>query len=1000
MKKFLLVCSLLGALGASAQTFTVDGINYKVLDTDARTVSVEKNTPSYTGEIVIPATVTNDNVDYTVTAITQSATASTSDGAFANCSGVTSITLPSTITALGNYSFNNCSGLTSLTIPESVTTFGDGVFQNCTGLTSLTLPATAETMGKYMFKTCSKLPSLTIPEGITVINDDAIQGMGELVNCTLPSTLQTMGNNNFKSCAKIPSIVIPEGVTAIGTYFASQCSALETVELPSTLASIGNYSFWNSKAVKSISCAAATPPTVASGVFFGWGDTEFAACTLTVPKEAVEAYKAADVWKKFTNIEAQLAPAAEIGTMFTVGGITYIVRENTDRLAVAVTTYEDPDGEGASYSGAVTVPSTVAYEDRDYTVTEIGVGAFYSCKDLTGITLPETLETIGEYAFSRCTGLENMNALPAALTSIGSHAFAYTALKAIAVAEGSKNFAAEADVLYSLDANGQPATVIVCAPGTVGAKTVSESVTAIEYAAFAACEQVSGITLPSTLTTIGQYAFDGCLRLYELTIPESVTEIGAQAFYKCEYLSDITLPSKLQSLEEGLFMFCRSLASVEIPATVKSVGPYVFEACTALTQISIPEGCTFLGDHAFEGCTALTAISLPQSLKSIDQFAFIGCTGLKEITFPKEMDLLGYGAFKDCIQIETINMPQSLGELGGYAFCHCDKLTSIVLPDGLTEIPERLFWECNKLTDITIPTSVKTIGEYAFSNAGITEMSLHEGVTTIGGYAFQKCAKLKEISLPSTVTSMGDYVFWNCNSLMKMTSLATVPPTAVKSFNSFNNVTKCKLYVPEESLDTYREAEGWSKFTNISGIPGVGYIFTADGITYCITALTDDGCNVEVIRGESAYTGNVVIPESVSDYYECAVTAIANDAFADCTGLTGVTIPASVKTIGSNAFKGCTGLSAITCLGSTPATVESDAFEGLDLAGITLSVPDDASEAYKAAEVWKDFFTAGISEIMAEIKAGEPVYDLQGRRVANPAQPGIYVVKGRKIYLK
>lgn len=202
MKKVLLVCSLLAAVTASAQTFSVDGINYKVLDADAHTVSVEKKTPSYTGEIVIPATVSNDNVDYTVTAITQSATASTTDGAFANCSGVTSITLPATITSLGNYSFNSCSGLTSLTVPESVTTFGDGVFQNCTGLVELTLPARAEKMGKNVFKSCSKLTSLIIPEGIQTLDQNTIQGMTEVLNVTLPSSLTTIANGNFQAAPR------------------------------------------------------------------------------------------------------------------------------------------------------------------------------------------------------------------------------------------------------------------------------------------------------------------------------------------------------------------------------------------------------------------------------------------------------------------------------------------------------------------------------------------------------------------------------------------------------------------------------------------------------------------------------------------------------------------------------------------------------------------------------------------------------------------------------
>jgi len=1003
MRHFLLACSLIGALGVSAQTFMVDGINYKVVDADASTVSVEKKSPAYTGSVVIPSTVTNDNITYTVVAITQSTTASTTDGAFANCTGLTAVTLPETLVSIGNYSFNYCTSLTSLTIPQSVKTFGDGAFLYCSGLTSLVLPERAERLGINVFKNCNKLQSITIPEGITTLSKNAIQSMGALETVHLPSTLTEIADGNFQACPMIKTIKIPEGVTKIGANFAYQCSALKQVDLPSTLTAIGNYCFWNSKIVTAINCAATTPPTLPSGAFYGWNNEGlYAKCTLYVPESSIGAYKTADIWKNFTNVDILLPPPAEIGTTFTIGGVTYIVRDNTERLSVAVTTFNDESGEGGTYSGAMTIPATVTYEGRDYTVTEIGVGAFYSCKELTSISLPSTIEKISEYAFSRCEGLKTINPIPASVTSIDPRAFAYTALQSISVEDGNRNYEAESDILYALGSNGKRESVIVCAPGSVGDKTVSDGVTSIGYAAFAN-GQLSAITLPSTLATIGEYAFDSCLRINTLNIPENVTEIGAHAFYKCEYLSAITLPAKLTALEEGTFMFCRSIAEINIPATVTTVGPYVFESCTSLTGITLPDGCNFLGDHAFEGCTALTSVTLPQTLKTIDKFAFINCSALTSVTLPKEMELIGYGAFKDCSDIEEVNLPEKLTTLEGYAFGNCDKLTSMVLPEGLTAISDRLFWECNMLTDVNIPSTVTTIGEYAFSNTGITEIDLHEGVTTICGYAFQKCAKIVKIAIPSTVTSIGEYAFWNCSSVATFTSHATVPPTAPKAFNSGFPLTTCKLFVPQSSLDSYREAEGWMKFTNIAGLPEVGYTFSQDGITYRVTVISEDGCEVEVISGETPYTGDVVIPATVSDCYDYTVTAIADNAFADCTGLTSVTIPATVKTIGSKAFKGCTGLVTITCLGSTPAVVEADAFEGLALLEITLNVPDDAREAYMNADVWKDFFAAGIEDIIYMIENGQPVYDLYGRQVSKGQTPnanGIYIVKGRKFIVR
>lgn len=517
-----------------------------------------------------------------------------------------------------------------------------------------------------------------------------------------------------------------------------------------------------------------------------------------------------------------VTPAA-IGTDFTVDGVTYIVKENTDRLAVTVLPLDDPESADSQYSGSVKIPQTVTYEDFEYTVTAIGVGAFYSCKDLTSVSMPSTIESIGDFAFARCEALKTVGTLPASLTQIGMRAFIYTAeMKSFSVAEGNTHFAAADDILYALDQNGTKTRVIVCAAKTTGAKTIAEGVTEIEYAAFAKCDQVSGFTFPSTLTTIGDYAFDSCTRLYELTIPDNVTAIGAQAFYKCSYLSSLKLPSALSEIAEGTFMFCNSLPGIDLPATVTSIGRYAFEACYGLTRVTIPESCTFLGDHAFEECRNLATVVIPASLKQIDDFAFINCQSLKSLELPAKMDTIGYGAFKDCLSIESIQMPEELAGLQGYAFGNCARLTSIVIPTGITAIEDRLFWGCTSLANIDIPTTVTEIGPFAFDRTPITELMLHEGVTTIGEDAFQHCKKLEVVSLPSTVTFIDKYAFWDCGSMKQLYSLATVPPEAPKAFSSGFPTATCLLYVPAEALADYKNAEGWLKFANIEALPSVG----------------------------------------------------------------------------------------------------------------------------------------------------------------------------------
>lgn len=1003
MKQLLFLLAFAGSLTLSAQTFDVGDIRYKVVDADLATVSVEKKTPSYTGAVVIPSKVTYEDAEYTVVSLTQSATASTTDGAFANCTGLTSVALPETLTAIGNYSFNGCTALTTITIPESVQNFGDGVFQNCSGLESIVMPKSAQKLGINLFKGCAKISQIAIPEGITDLPKYVLSSMNGLKEVTLPSTLVTIGDYNFYSCAALEMIEIPEGVSSVGQYFGAQSATVAKVVLPSTLTTIGKYSFWKSTAVTYLSCAAATPPA-ATNAFYAW-DSVYPNCTLYVPQGSVEAYKNADVWKNFTNIEALLPPAAAIDTDFTVDGVSYIVKENTDRLAVTVLQLDDPENPDATYSGSVEIPETVKYQGRDYTVTAIGVGAFYSCKELKSVSMPASIENIGDYAFARCEALTTVGTLPVNLAKIGPKAFIYTPeLSGISVAEGNTHFAVDQDILYALDDNGGKESVVICAAKTTGDKTIAEGVTTIEYAAFAKCEQVSGIAMPSTLTTIGEYAFDGCTRIYQLTIPDNVTSIGAQAFYQCNYMTDLKLPANLQSVEEGTFMFCRSLTSLDLPASVASIGKYAFEGCTGLTEMVLPESCAFLGDHAFEECKGLTSVTIPSAMRTIDDFAFLNCANLASLSLPKEMDRIGYGAFKDCGGLETIVLPETLGNLDGYAFGNCVKLTSIAIPRGITIIADRLFWGCTALADISIPTTVTEIGPFAFDRTPIKEMILHEGVTTIGEDAFQHCKQLEVISLPKSMTYIDKYAFWDCTSARVFTSLAEEPAFAEKAFSSGFPTATCVLYVPASAVEDYKAAEGWKRFANIVAIPGVGNVFTVEGVTYKVTAIAEDNNTVEVVKGETDYTGDVMVPAEVSNYYDYVVTAIGNMAFADCASLESITLPATLETIGEKAFKDCTGLKTITCLGETPAAVEADAFEGVDQEKVNLIVPENASEAYSNAEVWKEFFKdSGIEEINVNGANKLVIYDIMGRIAGNSAAeltPGVYIVNGRKVVVK
>ena len=149
--------------------------------------------------------------------------------AFSDCSGLTSLTIPSSVTSIGEYAFHGCSGLTSLTIPSSVTSIGESAFYGCSGLTSLTIPSSVTSIGEYAFHGCSGLTSLTIPSSVTSIGESAFYGCSGLTSLTIPSSVTSISDCAFFGCSGLTSFTIPSSVTSIGWGAFCGCSGLTSI---------------------------------------------------------------------------------------------------------------------------------------------------------------------------------------------------------------------------------------------------------------------------------------------------------------------------------------------------------------------------------------------------------------------------------------------------------------------------------------------------------------------------------------------------------------------------------------------------------------------------------------------------------------------------------------------------------------------------------------------------------------------------------------------------
>ena len=224
---------------------------------------------------------------------------------------------------------------------------------------------------------------------------------------------------------------------------------------------------------------------------------------------------------------------------------------------------------------------------------------------------------------------------------------------------------------------------------------------------------------------------------------------------------------------------------------------------SSIKKVVINNGVTSIGSCAFKGCSGLTSVTIPNSVTSIGDEAFYNCSGLTSVTIPNSVTSIGESAFEGCTGLTSVTIPNSVTSIGQRAFMNCSGLTSITIPNSGTSIGNGTFYYCTGLTSVTIPNSVTSIGTYAFDGCtGLTSVTIPNSVTRIGN-------------------STGNGAFEDCTGLTSMTVEATTPPSCNYQYNIVSDYN-IPLYVPAGSVDAYKTATIWKKFTNIQVIPATG----------------------------------------------------------------------------------------------------------------------------------------------------------------------------------
>ena len=1038
-------------LPGAGDSFTVGDFKFTILSDTGQEVSVAAANPStLSGEVTIPATVTNDGVVYTVTSLTNSG--------FGYCSNLTGLNLPETLTSIGYYAFSTGEAFETIsvsednnyfssedgvlfnkdktvlaqypagrtgeyTVSESVLTIGFGAFHSSrlsqvnlpegltkiedwaffnSSLTEIVFPESLSVIGGAAFRSSEKLVNINISAGVKEIQDVAFDGCLSLLDIKVAEGNENYGSldgvlfNKDKSAliqypaGKLGAYIIPNTVTTIESLGFS-CSKLTEITIPASVTTIGNDAFFDCGNLKKIIDLRIEPQAITGDAFAGV-PTDI---TVYVPKGSKEAYSQAEKWNRFSNFVE--LPAA--GDTFTSGDLLYTVLSVEDfEVSVAAA---DPK----TLSGEVTIPATVTNEGVEYTVTSLADDGFSSCSNLTALTLPETITSVGQYAFSIVAAFENIN-----------------------VSEENNYFSSEDGVLFNKDK-----TELVLYPaGRTGEYSVPESVLTIGRRAFAH-SRLNQVSLPEGLTKIEVSAFAGCVAP-EIILPESLSVIGDYAFNICSNLVNINIPDGVKKIGNLVFDGCNSLLDITVEesnANYSSMDGILFNKDKS-TLIKYPEGkldgsyiipntVTTIEWYGFDH-SQFTEITIPASVTNIGWYVFKNCENLKKIIdYSIEPQTIDANVFKDVSEDVTVYVSKGSKEAYSQAE-NWNRFSNFVELPAVGDTFTSGDFLYTVLSSEEFEVSVAAADPEALAgDVEIPAVADNEGlgytVTALSGYGFNSCSNLRGLTIPATVTTIGRSAFSTSkvfesievngeNSVYSSaegvlfnkdkTELLTCPagikgdysvPTSVRNIgaDAFMSSSLSRVEL-QEGLKTIGNSAFFAAVLTEITLPETLTTISSYAFQSChnietvtipasvseIGSAAFDGClkltDIEVAEDNDSYKSQngvlydkdmhtlVQFPAGMSGAFIIpnTVKTISSNGFGSAYNLTEVTIPASVESIGSSAFLYCRLLKRIINLNSNPQAITANVFTGVPT-NATLYVPMGSAEKYSEAEVWSMF---------------------------------------------
>ena len=862
---------------------TVDGIKYLLLPSEelngkniakrAEMLSIDKELSATDTQITVASNIKYNGKDYPVIRI--------ADKAFEGQTVIKAITIPASISTIGEGAFKGCTSLTTIQLPDAVTTISASLFDDCSALTTLTLPANITTIGNYAFRNCRQLSELSLNQKLTAIGNGVFKGCTSLTNMVFPNNCQ-LGTDIFQNCTQLETVTLPTNLTTVPSATFDGCFKLQNITLPTKVETIDKYAFRNCESLTLL------PSTNKLKVI---GEQAFKLCrgltviTLPATVNTIGA-NAFDGCTNLTDIYClpEVMPAAEttaFGTLPSSLALHIAMDADTDLLA----NYRATEPWSTFASIDKTRESNIFFFVNDanyFKITQRGG----TLTDASFLPTP----TVGKFS-----GWDKE--IPTFMPNNDLRIFGYVSNEL--TFDGIKYLLHPSEQLNGKNLDKRAEMI-----------NIEKELTADDIQIdVAASIKFNNEYYP--VTAIAAQAFKGQSTIQTVTIPTTVTTIGEAAFKNCTSLTTIQLPDVVTVINDSLFENCSALPTLELPNGVTSIGKCAFRNCQKLSTFPASVALKEIDEEALGNCTSITTLVMNDmtNLEIIRKNAFKGCQNLISLTLPVNLDSLKQGVFSNCpLLVDVFCFAESVPVADATTFGNAQQNMHLYVPESAlsdyqAQEPWNSFGEISKNGEFTLAFYVNDASWYKTTQMGGTEID-QSLITEPTKGIFTGWDKEIPIIMPgnnlniygylSQIQEIGDFQYHllpaeqlNGKNIAKRAIVLKL----VKKLNE-NTTT---LQVPED--------------------------VTFEDITYPIIEIAAnvfEGCN---------YLERIILPTSITAIGEAAFKGCSslkvvsnfptsletlNDyLFMDCKAMTQFPLSENVKNIGKQTFSGCTNLKDI-----------------------------------------------------------------------------------------